>query len=176
MSKFISSLCLLVALFCTTQMAQAQFSRIAYVDIEKVLASNPDYERAQSDLEQQSELWRQEISKEYAKIEQMYRDYQAREVMLSEETKKQKQDEIIAKENQVRDLQKKRFGPEGELFQKRQALVKPIQEKVYQAIKQVAEARQFDFILTSPDGGAVLYAKPDKDITNDIIKAVNSKK
>jgi len=172
MSKFISAL-FVAALFLlplsTTLSAQV---RVAYVDIEKVLAANPDYERAQKELEEQAELWRQEIAKEYAKIDQMYRDYQAREVLLSDETKKQKQDEIVAKEKEVRDLQKKRFGPDGELFQKRQALVKPIQEKVYQAVKKVAETRNYDFIITAPDGATVLYAKPDKDLTEEVIKAI----
>lgn len=174
MFKSISYLCFIFALAFTTQVAEAQV-RVAYVDIEAVLSANPDYERAQSELEQQAEAWRQEISKEYAKIEQLYRDYQAREVMLSDESKKQKQDEIVAKENAVRDLQKKRFGPEGELFVKRQALVKPIQEKVYQAVKQLAETRNYDFIITAPDGSTVLYAKPDKDLTQEVIKAVNKK-
>ncbi len=170
MSKFFSAL-LVAALFLVPFSAQAQV-RVAYVDIEKVLASNPDYERAQKELEEQAELWRQEIAKEYAKIDQMYRDYQAREVLLSDESKKQKQDEIVAKEKEVRDLQKKRFGPDGELFQKRQALVKPIQEKVYQAVKKVAETRNYDFIITAPDGSTVLYAKPDKDLTEEVIKAI----
>jgi outer membrane protein len=168
MSKFILLAFVLLSLSFN---AQAQ-ARIAYVDIEKVLASNPDYERAQKELEEQAELWRQEIAKDYAKIEQLYRDYQAREVLLSEETKKQKQDEIVAKEKDVRELQKKRFGPEGELFQKRQTLVKPIQEKVYQAVKKVAETRNYDFILTAPDGSSVIYAKPDKDLTEEVIKAI----
>ena len=168
MSKFILLAFVLLSLSFN---ANAQ-ARVAYVDIEKVLAANPDYERAQKELEEQAELWRQEIAKEYAKIEQLYRDYQAREVLLSEETKKQKQDEIVAKEKDVRELQKKRFGPDGELFQKRQTLVKPIQEKVYQAVKKVAETRNYDFILTAPDGTSVIYAKPDKDLTEEVIKAI----
>lgn len=161
----------LFAFFALNLSSQAQ-ARVAYVDIEKVLAANPDYERAQKELEEQAELWRQEIAKEYAKIDQLYRDYQAREVLLSDETKKQKQDEIVAKEKEVRELQKRRFGPDGELFQKRQSLVKPIQEKVYQAVKKVAEARNYDFVLTAPDGSSVIYAKPDKDLTDEVIKAI----
>lgn len=171
MSKFIFFAFVLLSFVVAPNVAQAQ-ARVAYVDIEKVLAANQDYTRAQTELEQQAELWRQEVAKEYSKIDQLYRDYQAREVLLSEESRKQKQDEIVAKEKDVRDLQKKYFGPEGELFQKRQTLVKPIQEKVYQAVKKVAETRNYDFILTAPDGSSVLYAKPDKDLTEEVIKAI----
>jgi outer membrane protein len=150
---------------------QAQ-SKVGYVDMEKVLMSIPDYKNAQTSLEQQAEIWRQEISKEYDKIDQLYRDYQAREVLLSDETRKQKQEEIVNKEKEVRELQKKRFGPDGELFQKRQTLVKPIQEKVFQATKKLAEERGYDFIFTAPDGSTLIYAKSDKDITDELIKRV----
>ena len=167
-------LLLSICILAVCQSVSAQ-SKVGYVDMEKVLKALPDYQLAQTELEQQAELWRKEVAKEYDKIDQMYRDYQAREVMLSDETRKQKQDEIVAKEKEVRELQKKRFGPEGELFQKRQGLVKPIQEKVYQAIKKLAEERAYDFIMSAPDGGTILYAKPDKDITDEVIKRVGGK-
>jgi len=102
----------------------------------------------------------------------MYRDYQAREVLMSDDTRKQKQDEIVAKEKDVRELQKKRFGPEGELFTKRQSLVKPIQEKVYTAIEKYANERNFDVIFSAPDGSTIIYAKADKDVTAEVIKSL----
>jgi outer membrane protein len=140
--------------------------------MDKVLEAIPDYAKAQKELEEVAERWRQEISRDYDKIDQMYRDYQAREVLMSDEMKKQKQDEIVAKEKEVRESQKKRFGPEGELFQKRQSMVKPIQEKVYAAIEKFANERNYDVIFTAPDGTTMIYAKADKDITNEIIKVV----
>ena len=146
--------------------------RMAYVDMEKIMESIPEYAKAQKELEEIAERWRQEISKEYDKIDQMYRDYQAREVLMSDDTRKQKQDEIVAKEKEVRELQKKRFGPEGELFTKRQSLVKPIQEKVYTAIEKFAIERNFDVIFSAPDGSTIIYAKADKDVTADVIKSL----
>jgi outer membrane protein len=161
---------LLLAFILVGFAAQAQ--RIAYVDMEKIMESIPDYTKAQKELEEIAERWRQEIAKEYDKIDQMYRDYQAREVLMSDEMRKQKQDEIVAKEKEVRDLQKKRFGPEGELFVKRQSLVKPIQEKVYTAIEKYANERNYDMIFSAPDGSSIIYAKADKDVTSEVVKSL----
>jgi outer membrane protein len=164
-----SALLILLALLgFTTLNAQ----KVAYVDMEKIMESVPEYAKAQKDLEEIAERWRQEISKEYDKIDQMYRDYQAREVLMSDDTRKQKQDEIVAKEKEVRELQKKRFGPEGELFTKRQSMVKPIQEKVYTAIEKFALDRGFDIIFSAPDGSTIIYAKADKDVTSEVIKSL----
>jgi outer membrane protein len=159
-------------LFAFFGMATVNAQRVAYVDMEKIMESMPDYTAAQKQLEEVAERWRQEISKEYDKIDQMYRDYQAREVLMSDDMRKQKQDEIVAKEKEVRELQKKRFGPEGELFQKRQSLVKPMQEKVFGAIEKFANDRNYDMIFSAPDGSAIIYAKADKDVTADIIKSL----
>lgn len=148
--------------------------RSAYVNMEQIMEAVPEYKEAQTELEQTAERWRQEITKKYDEIEQMYRDYQAREVLMSDEMRKQKQDEIIKKENQVRDLQKKRFGPEGEMFKKRQSLVKPVQEKVYKAIEKLAKDRNYDFIFSAPDGSTIIYAKADKDVTDDVIKRLGN--
>lgn len=161
-----------LALFAFIGIATVNAQRIAYVDMEKIMESMPDYTVAQKQLEEVAERWRQEISKEYDKIDQMYRDYQAREVLLSDDMRKQKQDEIVAKEKEVRELQKKRFGPEGELFQKRQSLVKPMQEKVFGAIEKFANERNYDMIFSAPDGAVIIYAKADKDVTADIIKSL----
>jgi len=158
--------------FALLGMATTQAQRVCYVDMDKIMESVPEYATAQTELEQLAERWRQEIAKDYDKIDQMYRDYQAREVLMSDEMRKQKQDEIIKKEKQVRDLQKKRFGPEGELFQKRQSLVKPVQEKVYAAIEKFAKNRSYDVIFSAPDGSSIIYAKADKDMTSEIIKMI----
>lgn len=152
---------------------QAQ-ARVAYVDMEKIMASIKEYETAQRQLEQEAERWRQEIAKEYEQIETMYREYQVREPLLSDEMRKTKQEEIVEKEKTVRNLQKARFGPEGELFQKRQSLVKPIQEKVYNEIQKLAKERKYDMVFSAPDGTTLIYAADDKDITADIIKRLGS--
>ncbi|WBM74980.1 OmpH family outer membrane protein [Saprospira grandis] len=144
--------------------------RAAYVDMTKIMDAVPEYKTAQAELDQLAERWRQEIAKEYEQIEQLYREYQAREVLMSEEMKTQKQNEIIEKEKAVRALQDQRFGPEGELFSKRQSLVKPIQEKVYKTIELLAKERNYDFIFTAPDGSQMIYAKADKDLTAEVVK------
>ena len=149
---------------------QAQMGKVGFVDMTKVLESVPEYTSAQRELEEIAERWRQEMAKEYDKIDAMYKEYQTREPLMNDEMRKQKQEEIVAKERELRELQKKRFGPDGELFQKRQTLVKPVQEQVYKAIEKYATKMSYDFILTAPDGSTVIYAKGDRDVTNDIIK------
>lgn len=163
---------LVILLMFGLSTAQAQYSKVAYVDMEKIMNSVGEYETAQRELEQQAERWRQEIAKEYDQIETMYREYQTREPLLSDEMRKTKQDEIVEKEKAVRSLQKARFGPEGELFTKRQSLVKPIQEKVYNAIQKLAKDRKYDFVFTAPDGATLIFAADDKDLTADVIKAL----
>lgn len=158
----------------SSAVVQAQYSKVAYVDMEKILESVDDYTTAQKQLEQQSERWRQEIAKEYEQIEQMYREYQTREPLLSDEMRKAKQDEIVAKEKAVRAMQSERFGPEGLLFKKRQSLVKPIQEKVYAAVQKLAKERKYDFVFTAPDGATLIYADENKDLTSEVIRRLGN--
>lgn len=162
-----------LVLFLVFGALSSQAQRVAYVDMEKILESVKEYEVAQRELEQQAERWRQEIAREYEQIEQMYREYQTREPLLSDEMRKTKQEEIVNKEKAVRSLQKARFGPDGELFKKRQSLVKPIQEKVYNEIQKLAKERNYDFIFTAPDGSTLIYAKEDKDLTSEVIRRVS---
>lgn len=150
-----------------------QAQRSAYVDMEKIMNAVPEYESAQRQLDQLAERWRQEIAKEYEQIEAMYREYQTREPLMSDEMRKTKQEEIVAKERAVRELNKQRFGAEGELFKKRQSLVKPIQEKVYGTIKKLAQERKYEFIFSAPDGATLIYAEDDKDLTAEVIRRLN---
>ena len=131
--KKIASLLLFVALSTFSLSAQ----KLAYVDMDKIMNAVPEYKLAQRQLEEMSERWRQEIAKEYTKVEAMYKDFQAREVLMSDDMRKQKEEEIVNKEKEVREMQKQKFGPNGELFQKRKALIQPIQEKIYKAINSV---------------------------------------
>ena len=170
MKHLLGAVAFLLLISTTTQ---AQYSNIAYVDMEKVLESVSEYQTAQKQLEQQSERWRQEIAKEYEQIEQMYREYQTREPLLSDEMRQSKQDEIVAKEKAVRALQTERFGPEGLLFKKRQSLVKPIQEKVYAVIQKLASERRIDFVFSAPDGTNLIYAVEKKDLTAEVITRLN---
>jgi len=155
-----------LALLIGVMPASAQ--KIALVDINEVLESLPDYQEAQKEIDRISAEWRQEIAQEYDKIKSMYNKYQAQQVLLSEEAQKQKEDEIVAKETEVRELQRRRFGPDGDLFLKRQELVSPIQEKVFSAIDDFAADRGYDIILDKGGNTGLLFANDEFDKTEDI--------
>lgn len=169
MNRF-SLLFLLLTLGTITTM-QAQ--RIAIVDITKVLQEMPDYQSAQTELDNIAAEWRQQIALEYDQIKAMYNKYQAEQVLLSEDARKKKEDEIMEREKQVRDLQKEKFGADGALFRKRQDLVQPIQERVYAAIQTYAEDRGFDFIFDKGGSSGLIFSNAEYDKTEDIIRVVN---
>lgn len=162
---------LLVVLAITLISAvSVQAQRVAYVDVDKIMSSIPDYKTAQQQLDQTAAKWKQEISVEYSKIDEMYRKYQAEQVLLSESARKQREDAIVAQEKKVREMQKQKFGTEGALFKKRQELVKPIQDKVYAAIDKYATDRGYDFIFDKSSGVNILFAAPRLDKTQDVLK------
>ena len=105
----------------------------------------------------------------------MYRNFEAEQVMLSDELKKKREDELFMREKELRDLQRKRFGFEGDLFKKRQELVKPIQDKVYTAIQKIAVNRQYDFILDKSEGITVIFADPKMDRSEDVLRELGVK-
>jgi outer membrane protein len=147
--------------------------RIAIVDITKVLQEMPDYKAAQTELDNIAAEWRQQIALEYDQIKAMYNKYQAEQVLLTEDGRKKKEEEIMEREKQVRDLQKEKFGAEGALFRKRQDLVQPIQERVYAAIQTYAEDRGFDFIFDKGGSSGLIFSNAEYDKTDDIIRVVN---
>ena len=147
--------------------------RIAIVDITRVLQEMPDYKAAQTELDNIAADWRQQIALEYDQIKAMYNKYQAEQVLLSEDARKKKEDEIMEREKQVRDQQKEKFGPEGALFRKRQDLVQPIQERVYGAIQTYADDRGFDFIFDKGGSSGLIFSNAEYDKTDDIIRLVN---
>ena len=158
----------LLLAFGTTFTATAQ--RFCYVDVNKVLERVPEYKSAQDQLDKLADQWKQDIQQEYARIEEMYRKYQADEVLLDKNSKTKREEEIAAKEKQVRELQKQKFGPEGALFKKRQELVKPIQDRVYTAIEQYAAEKSYDFIFDKASASGMLFASPRFDKTDDVAK------
>lgn len=148
----------------------AQAQRFVIVDINQVLEKMPDYQKAQTELDEIASTWRQQIAEEYDKIKSMYNKYQAEQVLLSDDARKQREDEIIAKEDQVREMQREKFGPEGALFRKRQELVQPIQEKVYKEIESFATERGFDFIFDKSGNAGLIFYNPDYDKTEDVMR------
>lgn len=148
----------------------AQSQKTAVVDIDEIMSSMEDYQKAQDQLDQIAESWRQEIAQEMDKVKSMYNKYQAEQVLLSDEMKREREDEIMEKEKQVREMQRQKFGAEGELFNKRQELVAPIQNEVYKAISSYAESRGYDLILDRSSNAGIIYINDALDKTEDIKK------
>ncbi len=161
---------LAVFAFATLVVFSAQAQRIAYVDVNRLLESVSAYQTAQTELDRVSSKWRQEIAQEYDKIKGMYNRYQAEQVLLSDDARKQREEEIMTKEKDVRDLQRKYFGPEGDLFKMRQELVRPIQDKIYAAIEDYAKERGFDFIFDKAGNAGMIFSNPQYDKTDDILQ------
>lgn len=153
---------------------QLHAQKIASIDMERILTSITEYQDAQEQLDQLAAKWQQEINQEYDKIKGMYNKYQAEQVLLSEEQKQQREDEIIAKEKAVRDMQRERFGPEGALFQRRQELVKPIQDAVYEAVENYANTRGYDFIFDRAGAAGIIFSSDTYDKTDDILRALRN--
>lgn len=160
----------LTALMIISLSFAADAQRIAIIDINNVLEGLTEYAEAQTQLDKVAADWRQEIAQEYDKIKSMYNKYQAEQVLLSDDVKKQREDEIIAKENEVRELQKRRFGPEGDLFKKRQEMVSPIQDAVFAAIEDFAADRGYDIILDKSGASGLLFSSDEFDKTEEIRK------
>lgn len=147
--------------------------KIAVVDLNAVLESMPEFVKAQGELDRVANEWRQEIANEYDKINSMYNKFQAEQVLMSDQMRKEKEDEIIEKEKQVRELNRQKFGPEGALFSKRQELVQPIQEKVYAAIDAYAKERALDLIMDKEAAAGILFVNETLDKTDDIMRRLN---
>lgn len=158
-------------LFFSATSVQAQ--KIAVVDINTILESVTEYQQAQEQLDRRAASWRQEIAQEYDKIKSLYNKYQAEQVLMSDDARQKMEDQITDMEKSVRELQRRKFGPEGELFKRRQELVQPIQDKVYRAIESYANERGYDFIFDKSGSAGIIFNKPDHDKTQDIIKRVN---
>jgi outer membrane protein len=161
---------LLVAAICN---CNAQ--RYAVIDSKYILNKMPEYKTAQQKLDQFSEQWQQEIDRKSASLDKMYKDFDAEQVMLSDELKKKREDELFNNEKELKDLQRKRFGYEGDIFKKRQELVKPVQDKVYNAIQRLAVAKSYDFILDKSEGITVIFADPKLDRSDDVLRELGVK-
>jgi outer membrane protein len=144
--------------------------KFAYVDTDYILNNIPEFNQAQDKLDEISKQWQAEIEGIYAEVDKMYRDYQTQEVLLTDEMKKKREEAIIAKEKSAKDLQKKRFGPEGDLYGKRQELIQPIQDKVYDAIQQLAANSKYAVIFDSSSDLIMLYSSPNLDKSDKVLE------
>jgi outer membrane protein len=167
---------LFIALAFTMLSASSMFAqKYAYVDSQYILNNIPDYKSAQSQLDNISVQWQKEIEAKYTEIDKLYKAFQAEQILLTEDMKKKREDEIIAKEKEAKDLQKQHFGVDGDLFKKRQELIKPIQDKVYTAVKTMAEAGTYAVIFDKSSDMSMLYANPKYDKSDDVLSSMGYK-
>ena len=159
---------LLIALFASTISMQAQ--KFALVDMDYIFKNIPAYERANEQLTQVSKKWQAEVDALTTEAQTMYKNYQNEVVFLSKEQKKAKQDAIMEKEKQASDMKRKYFGPDGELFKKRTALMNPIQEEVYNAVKDVADLRGYQLVLDRASNGGIIFGSPKVDISDEVLR------
>lgn len=158
----------LIALVCCSFAASAQ--KFALVDLEYILKNIPAYEMANEQLNQLSQRWQKEVEDLTRQAETLYKNYQAEMVFLTDEQKKAREADIVAKEKSAVELRNKYFGPEGELYKKRQSLMKPIQEDIYNAVKKVAEERGYQAIFDRATANDIIFASPKIDISNEILE------
>lgn len=161
---------LFITLLFVTGALVASAQRFAYVDTEYILDNVPEYKTAQTQIDEISKGWQTEIENKLKEVDQLYRNYQKEQVLLTEDMRTQRQKQIEDKEKEAKDLQKQRFGFEGDLFKKRQELVKPVQDKVYDAVQKVATAKGFDVIFDKTSGVTMLYASTKLDVSDDVLK------
>jgi outer membrane protein len=149
--------------------------RYAVIDTKYILERIPAYKEADAKLKLVGEQWQKEIDDLQVQLDKMYKNYESEQFMLTEALKKKREDELFEKEKQVRDLQKKRFGYEGDLFKERQRLIKPVQDKVYDAIQKIATSRSYDFVLDKSEGITIIFADPKLDKSDDVLKELGIK-
>lgn len=149
--------------------------KFGYVNTEYILSNIPNYEKAQQQIDLISVEWQKEIEAKFADIDRMYKEFQAEKVLLTEEMRIKREDEIIKKEKEAKELQKRYFGKDGDLFKKRQELVKPIQDEVFNAIKELAVEGNYAVIFDSSGGMNMLYTDPKYDKSDDVLKKLGYK-
>ena len=159
-------ICIICAI-CGFTSASAQ--KFALVDMEYILKNIPAYERANEQLNQVSKQWQAEVDAITTEAQTLYKNYQNEVVFLSKEQKKDKQDAIVAKEKEAADLKKKYFGPEGELFKKRESLMAPIQEEIYTAVKDICDLKGYSLVLDRASDAGIIFASPKIDISNEVL-------
>ncbi|MBK7561126.1 MAG: OmpH family outer membrane protein [Chitinophagaceae bacterium] len=149
--------------------------KYAIIDTRYILDKMPEYKQAQKQLDDQAADWQKDIDARQTDLNNMYKAYDAEQVMLSDDLKKKREDQLFNKEKDLRDLQRKRFGFEGDLFKKRQELIKPIQDKVYNAVQKMAVQRGYDFVLDKSEGITIIFADPKLDKSEDVLKELGVK-
>lgn len=165
MKKIILSLLLLVG--CAMSMSAQKF---VLVDMEYILGNVPAYERANEQLNQVSRRWQAEVEALTTEAQTLYKNYQSEAVFLSQEEKTRREEAIVAKEKEASELKRKYFGTEGELFKKRESLMAPIQDEIYNAIKDICDQKGYSLVLDRASDAGIIYASPKVDISNEVLQ------
>ncbi|HOO19119.1 MAG TPA: OmpH family outer membrane protein [Paludibacteraceae bacterium] len=171
MKKLILTFCLF---FSLSMAGRAQ--KIATVDMNYILKNIPAYEAANEQLNQISKKWQAEVEAQLKEVETMYKNYQTELVFMTEEMKKKREDEIIAKEKAAQELKRTYFGPEGELFKKRQSLMKPIQDEIFTAVQEISKEKNIDLVLDKSTSVNIIFSSPALDISDEILKQLGYSK
>lgn len=161
--------------FVLAVMLTASAQKYAIIDTRYILDKMPEYAAAQKQLDAVAAGWQKDIDTKQSDLDRMYKAYEAEQVMLSDDLKKKRQDQLFLKEKELRELQRQRFGFEGDLFKKRQELVKPVQDKVYNTVQKMATQRGYDFVLDKSEGITVIFADPKLDKSDDVLKELGVK-
>jgi outer membrane protein len=161
---------IMVAVFMMASVQSGLAQRFAYVDSEYILNSIPSYVAAQDQLDKLAEGWQSEIEASYQKVEALYRSYQNDRVLMSEDMRKKREQEIVNREAEAAELQRKYFGPEGELFKSQEELIRPIQDRVYKAVQEIANEGNYAIIFDTANSAVMLYTNPRNDVSDDVLK------
>ncbi len=165
---------ILVSLFIVLGISFLSAQKYAYVDSNYILDNIPEYKDAQNQLDEIAVEYQQEIEEKFAEIDKMYKAYQAEVVLMPDDVKKKREQDIQAKEQAVKELQTQRFGKDGDLFIKREELIKPIQEKIYNAIEEIAEDKNYAFVFDKAGSLTMLYVNNKFDISDDVLDNVGA--
>jgi outer membrane protein len=149
--------------------------KFAFIDSDYILENIPAFNAAQEQLDQLSRQYQKELESMYAEIEKMYSDFQAESVLLSEDMKRKREDVIISREKEYKDLQRRYFGPNGDLFKRRQALVKPIQDDVFNAVQEIANEGSYAVIFDKAGGTTLLFTNPRFDLSDQVLQKLGYK-
>jgi outer membrane protein len=171
MKKLIISLC-----FLTGIAFAANAQKFAMVDMEYIMKNIPSYETANDQLNQVSKKWQSEVEAQMQEVQKMYKNYQTELVFLSDDMKTKREEEIVVKEKAAQELKRSYFGPEGELFKKRQSLMKPIQDEVYSAIQEISKERDLELVFDKSSSMNVLFTSPKLDISDAILQKLGYSK
>lgn len=167
---------LLIAVLVTGSIGLVQAQRYAVIDSHYILEKMPAYARAQSKLDSIAKQWQKDIDAKFHEVDNLYKQYDAEKVMLTDTLKKKRQDEIMNLEKQARALQQQRFGYQGDLYKERGTLVKPVQDEIYNAVQKLAAQHLYDFVLDKAGGISVFYADPKLDQSDAVLKILGLKK